>query len=78
VVCRCECVDAGTIRHSAATSWNDLQNVKATTRAGMGPCQSRECGHTVAALVAAGTGTKPQRFSVRMPIKPIPIRGLSD
>ncbi|WP_280883044.1 FAD-dependent oxidoreductase [Streptomyces pseudovenezuelae] len=74
-VCRCEGVSAGEIRQAAETGWNDLHGTKAATRAGMGPCQGRECGHIVAAL--AGRGSGPNRaaecFAARMPIRPLPM-----
>jgi NADPH-dependent 2,4-dienoyl-CoA reductase/sulfur reductase-like enzyme len=73
VVCRCECVTAGTIRRASLKGWNDLQAVKGFTRAGMGPCQGRECGATVARLVADATGSAVEAFPARMPIKPISV-----
>ena len=73
VVCRCECITAGTIRRASLKGWNDLQAVKGFTRAGMGPCQGRECGATVARLVADATGSAVEAFPARMPIKPISV-----
>ncbi|KPI15587.1 Pyridine nucleotide-disulfide oxidoreductase, FAD/NAD(P)-binding domain containing protein [Actinobacteria bacterium OK074] len=72
-VCRCEGVSAGEIRQAVATGWNDLHGTKAATRAGMGPCQGRECGHVVAALAAQAPGGKPECFAARMPLRPLPI-----
>lgn len=71
-VCRCEGVSAGEIRQAAATGWNDLHGTKAATRAGMGPCQGRECGHIVAALTGRGDGVA-ECFAARMPIRPLPM-----
>jgi NADPH-dependent 2,4-dienoyl-CoA reductase/sulfur reductase-like enzyme len=73
IVCRCECVTAGSVRRAALNRWSDLQAVKGLTRAGMGPCQGRECGATVARLVADVTGSEIETFPARMPIKPIRI-----
>lgn len=70
MVCRCEGVTAGSIR--AAARSNDQNAVKGFTRAGMGPCQGRECGTAVAALVAAAGG-EPAAFPARSPIKPITV-----
>ncbi|GAB6939339.1 NAD(P)/FAD-dependent oxidoreductase [Isoptericola variabilis] len=54
LVCRCEEVDAGTLRAAAcATASTDLRSVRLTSRAGLGPCQARICGRTVAELVGA-------------------------
>ncbi|MBA2810205.1 FAD-dependent oxidoreductase [Streptomyces sp. KM273126] len=69
-VCRCEAISAGEIRQAVATGWNDLHGTKAATRAGMGPCQGRECGHIVAALAARG---EPECFAARMPLRPLPM-----
>ncbi|MFJ2606377.1 FAD-dependent oxidoreductase [Streptomyces sp. NPDC087425] len=74
-VCRCEGVTAGEIRQAAATGWNDVHGTKAATRAGMGPCQGRECGHVVAALAARGSAPDraPECFAARMPLRPLPM-----
>lgn len=71
-MCRCEGVTAGEIRQAVATGWNDLHGTKAATRAGMGPCQGRECGHIVAALAAPAPGTA-DCFAARMPLRPLPM-----
>ncbi|HEY5836984.1 NAD(P)/FAD-dependent oxidoreductase [Streptomyces sp.] len=74
-VCRCEGITAGEIRRAAETGWNDLHGVKGATRAGMGPCQGRECGHVVAALAGQATGRPcgPASFAARFPLKPVPV-----
>jgi hypothetical protein len=76
MVCRCEEVTAGQIR-ACLSGWTANVNViKAMTRAGMGPCQSRICGGLVAELVARGTGKRPDQvdyFHVRPPLKPLPL-----
>lgn len=69
-VCRCEAVTAGVIR-SAAVQISDRAALKARTRAGMGPCQGRECSVAVAALSGA-TG----RETARMPIRPVSLESL--
>ncbi|GAA3923833.1 NAD(P)/FAD-dependent oxidoreductase [Microbacterium invictum] len=54
VVCRCEGVTAGRLRHvAAATEQASLRSVKLTTRAGLGICQGRMCGRTVEQLIGA-------------------------
>ncbi|TDT98017.1 thioredoxin reductase [Streptomyces sp. 846.5] len=73
-VCRCEGVTAGEVRQAADTGWNDLHGAKGATRAGMGLCQGRECGHIVAALAArGGPGRESQTFAARMPLRPVPV-----
>lgn len=75
IICRCECVTADTIHEAASQGVTDLQAVKALTRAGMGLCQGRECGATVAGMLAEIWGSAVDRFPARMPIKPIAITG---
>ncbi|WP_443797729.1 (2Fe-2S)-binding protein, partial [Burkholderia vietnamiensis] len=54
IVCRCEEIDAGTLRRcvrdGAAT---ELNRLKALTRAGMGRCQGRMCADAAARVLAA-------------------------
>lgn len=73
VVCRCEGVTAGQIR--ACSAGSEPSAVKAATRAGMGPCQARECGHVITALMQAAGGSQAQ-LSARAPIRPISINAL--
>lgn len=74
-VCRCEAVTADQIRAAAAASPGrgpgaDAGAVRALTRAGMGPCQGRECAAAVGALCGTGpvTAARP-----RMPVRPVPL-----
>jgi thioredoxin reductase len=53
IVCRCEEITAGEIRNTVSFNRNiDVNELKKITRAGMGFCQGRSCGATIAALVA--------------------------
>lgn len=55
VVCRCEGTAYGALRRAAGEpAGSSARAVKLTTRAGLGPCQARVCGPTVARLLAAG------------------------
>ena len=48
IVCRCEEVSAARLRTVAgATDSSSLRSLKLLTRAGLGPCQGRECGRSV-------------------------------
>lgn len=85
MVCRCEAVRADEIRTTAAGSADgDLNATKAQTRAGMGPCQGRECGFAVAGLVrtaaprcAAGDDAfRVEVLPSRLPLRPIPLTTL--
>lgn len=76
-VCRCEGVDAATIRAAAGEPLTDRGAVKAATRAGMGPCQGRECAAAVAAFSSV-TGHSPTGIETpRMPIRPVRIDALT-
>jgi len=76
-VCRCEGVTAGDLRKAVA-HWQpaDVNRLKAMTRCGMGRCQSRLCGETAAALLAAGSGRDRSEVGFvrsQIPVKPLPI-----
>lgn len=76
LVCRCECQSADAIRTAAARGAADPNQVKIATRAGMGPCQGRQCGYTVAALVAEAHGQPMGTvgyLNIRAPLKPITL-----
>ena len=76
IVCRCEEITAGEIRSRAALGRPGPNQLKAFTRAGMGPCQGRQCGYTVMHLIAAAQ----QRpvgdvgfYRIRPPLKPVTL-----
>ncbi|WP_439578676.1 NAD(P)/FAD-dependent oxidoreductase [Elioraea sp.] len=52
VVCRCEDVTRARIEDAARRGAVHVNQVKSTTRCGMGPCQGRMCGEAAAELVA--------------------------
>jgi D-hydroxyproline dehydrogenase subunit alpha len=56
VICRCEEVRYGRFRATLdSTRSRGLRPVKLSTRAGLGPCQGRICGHTVEQMITAGS-----------------------
>ena len=76
VVCRCEEVTAGEIRTVAALGAPGPNQAKAFSRAGMGPCQGRLCGLTVAELMAEAHGLTPAEigyYRIRPPVKPVTV-----
>ena len=76
VVCRCEEVRRGELAAAAAHGCPGPNQLKAFTRAGMGPCQGRMCGLTVAETMAGLRDEAPQDvgyFRIRMPIKPVTV-----
>jgi D-hydroxyproline dehydrogenase subunit alpha len=73
VVCRCEEVDAHTVRrtvHDLAA--DDARDVRVTARPGMGLCQGRVCGFALSCLVSAETG----RAAVPADMEPLAKRPL--
>jgi hypothetical protein len=63
----------------ALENWKcqDIDRIKALTRAGMGRCQGRYCGTTLAAIVAAKTGRTQSGFPehrAQAPIYPLPFK----
>ena len=80
IVCRCEGVSAGDIRALAQAADIGPNQVKAATRAGMGPCQARQCGYTVTRLIGATQGRSPADVGyphIRPPLKPITLAELA-
>ncbi|MFM0506507.1 FAD/NAD(P)-dependent oxidoreductase [Paraburkholderia sp. RL17-373-BIF-A] len=76
-VCRCEEVDAGTLRRCIRDGEaNEINRLKALTRVGMGRCQGRMCGEAALTLLAEETGQLLDavgRLRSQPPVKPIPL-----
>jgi len=80
LVCRCEEVTAGDIRARAVQGRPGPNQLKAFTRAGMGPCQGRQCGYTMAHIVAAAQGRPVAEvgfYRIRPPLKPVTLGELA-
>ncbi len=80
LVCRCEEVTAGEVRTAVRAGVTDLNGLKPWTRVGMGRCQGRVCAPILAQLVAHEAGLALEAvgsFTVRPPIKPIPLEAIS-
>ncbi|MBC9178242.1 (2Fe-2S)-binding protein, partial [Pseudoroseomonas ludipueritiae] len=81
VVCRCEEITAGQVRAAAKLGATGPNQAKAYLRTGMGPCQGRMCGTTVAALLAEAQGipiSEAGALRPRAPFKPITVGELAD
>ncbi len=78
IVCRCEGITAGTLRRVATErDAREMNRLKALTRAGMGRCQGRVCGHAAAEILARALNEPVEtvgRLRGQAPIKPIPLR----
>jgi NADPH-dependent 2,4-dienoyl-CoA reductase/sulfur reductase-like enzyme len=80
VACRCEEVTVGQLRAAARLGAQGPNQAKAFTRCGMGPCQGRLCGPTVAAVIAATLGrpiAEIGAYRPRAPYKPITLGALA-
>ncbi|WP_417607126.1 NAD(P)/FAD-dependent oxidoreductase [Oceanimonas baumannii] len=81
LVCRCEEVTAGDIRRFARLGCTGPNQTKAFSRVGMGPCQGRMCGLTVAQIIADVRQTTPAEvgyYRIRSPIKPLTLQELAN
>ena len=82
VVCRCQEITRAEIEE--AIQQNDLKlmkEVKRQTRAGMGLCQAKTCGHLVMGILAAETGQSPSEVepdTSRPPVRAVPVRVLAN
>ncbi|MDP2243388.1 NAD(P)/FAD-dependent oxidoreductase [Pseudomonas sp.] len=80
IICRCEEVTAGDIRRFVGLGCSGPNQAKAFSRAGMGPCQGRMCGLTVAQIIAAERNVAIDQvgyYNIRAPIKPLSLGELA-
>lgn len=79
IVCRCEDITYGQIKGAMNDGAADCNEVKAWTRAGMGPCQGRTCGETIAEIVSCQVGDREKAgsFTARVPLRPCMIDTLA-
>lgn len=80
LICRCEEVTAGELRARAVEGRPGPNQIKAFTRAGMGPCQGRQCGYAMAHIVAAAQGRPVEEvgfYRIRPPLKPVTLGELA-
>jgi len=81
VVCRCEDLTMGDIRKAISEGHDTPGAIKRALRVGMGNCQGRTCGpmlHDILSLYARKPGREIPPFSVRTPVKPVPMSTLLD
>lgn len=81
LVCRCEEITAGQIRHSVAMGNHAPGPVKVHTRSGMGPCQGRMCGLTIAEIIADCLKVSVpdvDYFNIRPPVKPVTLGQIAE
>ncbi len=79
IVCRCEEVTAGDIRQAVQCGCLGMNQLKAYTRCGMGPCQGRTCASIAAAVIAEARGLPVQEIEplrTRFPTTPLRLGAL--
>lgn len=74
IVCRCEDITRAEIDEALDGGGRDVNQVKAWTRCGMGPCQGRMCGEALASLIAGRFGSREAagQLTGRPPLRPVP------
>lgn len=80
VVCRCEDVTRAEIEQAGEAGARDVNQLKAWTRCGMGPCQGRTCGDIAAEILATKLGVTRETvgiFSPRTPLRPLTISDMT-
>jgi bacterioferritin-associated ferredoxin len=81
IVCRCEDVTRAEIDAACDAGAHNVNQLKAWTRCGMGPCQGRTCGDVAAELLAArahgGSRERAGCFSARTPLRPVTVGTLT-
>lgn len=81
IVCRCEELSAGVLRDAAVRGvCRGPNQLKSFTRAGMGPCQGRQCGYPVHELVKSVAGLPAGEvglFNPRPPFVPVTVSMLA-
>ena len=81
VLCRCEEITVGEIRRAVDEGATTVNAIRMLTRAGMGRCQGRMCGSSVAELLGRELGQPLEaagQATPRPPVVPIPLDGLID
>lgn len=80
IACRCEEVNVASVRAQLSSGRPGPNQIKAFTRAGMGPCQGRQCGYTIARVLADAEGRAAPDvglYRVRPPLKPVTLSELA-
>lgn len=80
LVCRCEEVTAGAVRSAVQTGCQGMNQLKAYTRCGMGPCQGRMCGPIGIEILAQARGvpvSAVEPLRTRFPTKPVRVDALT-
>ena len=77
IICRCEEITLGEIRKAIKEGARDVDAVKRMTRAGMGLCQNKTCYNLIARILRQEAGVELSElkpFTVRPPVRPVPVK----
>lgn len=81
IVCRCEDVTRAEIDAACEAGAQEVNQLKAWTRCGMGPCQGRTCGDVAGELLMRRVGAASREsvgcFSARTPLRPVEVEALT-
>jgi NADPH-dependent 2,4-dienoyl-CoA reductase/sulfur reductase-like enzyme len=80
LVCRCEEVTAAAVRQAAKAGCQGMNQLKACTRCGMGPCQGRLCAPVAIEVLAEARGVPVSAIEplrTRFPTKPLSVGALT-
>ena len=80
LICRCNEVSIKEIKEAIKNGAVTVKDVKRRTRAGMGLCQGRTCGMTVARIIANELKIpieRVERDTQRTPVRPVKIKYFS-
>jgi thioredoxin reductase/bacterioferritin-associated ferredoxin len=81
IICRCEDVTRAEIDAACDDGARDVNQLKAWTRCGMGPCQGRTCGDVAGELLMRRVGANSREtvgcFSARTPLRPVTLEALT-
>ena len=80
LICRCNEVSLKEIKEAIKEGAMTVKDVKKRTRAGMGLCQGRSCGKTVASIIANKLKIPIEQVEMdtqRIPVRPVKIKNFS-
>ena len=81
LICRCNEVSIKEIREAIRNGARSVRDIKKRTRAGMGLCQGRTCGKTVAKIIANELKIPIEKIEMdtqRIPVRPVKIKNFSN
>lgn len=80
IICRCEGLDHATISRAISEGVAGPNQLKAYCRAGMGRCQGRMCGLTIAEMISRHHGQPQEKtgyYRLRPPVRPVTLEMLA-